>query len=126
MRRISGPRRHIIDGRYHWRRSRRPRQGRIPGAADTLGPGTVFDADLSVDPAQSCLFNVDGSNGLIDTLDRLKLEILASFGGFGRAAGSFNILHNFVVDSQGNIYTAEVIEGKRTQKFRIEGPKNCG
>ena len=94
--------------------------------ADTLGPGTVFDADLSVDPAQSCLFNVDGSNGLIDTLDRLKLEILASFGGFGRAAGSFNILHNFVVDSQGNIYTAEVIEGKRTQKFRIEGPKNCG
>lgn len=93
---------------------------------ETLGPGTVFDADLSVDEAQSCLFNADGSNGHMDTLRRADLELLASFGSFGRGAGQFNLLHNFAVDSQGNIYTAEVIEGKRVQKFRIaEGAKGC-
>lgn len=93
---------------------------------NTLGPGTVFDADLSVDKGQSCLFNADGTDGFVDTLHRTRLELLASFGGFGRSAGQFNILHNLAVDPKGNIYTAEVVEGKRVQKFRLkQGPNSC-
>lgn len=93
---------------------------------ESLSVGTVFDADLSVDDAQSCLINADGNNGFVDVLRRADLELLKSFGGFGRGPGQFNILHNLVVDSAGNVYTAEVIEGKRVQKFAIgEGPKDC-
>jgi len=93
----------------------------------TLSVGTVFDADFSIDDAQSCLFNADGANGHVDTLRRDGLELIKSFGSFGRGPGQFNLLHNLVVDSQGNIYTAQVIEGKRVQKFAIaDGPNSCG
>jgi hypothetical protein len=89
--------------------------------AESLGVGTVFDADLSVDQGQSCVFNADGNNGHVDTLRRNDLELVSSFGSFGRGPGQFNILHNLVVDSEGSVYTAEVIEGKRMQKFRRTG-----
>jgi hypothetical protein len=39
------------------------------------------------------------------------------FGRIGRYAGEFIFLHNVAVDSKGNIYTAEVGNGRRVQKF---------
>jgi NHL repeat-containing protein len=39
------------------------------------------------------------------------------FGRIGRYAGQFVFLHNVATDSQGNIYTAEVGNGHRVQKF---------
>ena len=44
----------------------------------------------------------------------------ASFGGVGHNAGEFENLHNLGIDSEGNIFTAEV-QGKRVQKFRNVG-----
>jgi hypothetical protein len=35
--------------------------------------------------------------------------------------GTFGILHDLAADSQGNIYTAEVNEGRRAQKFVFKG-----
>ena len=58
--------------------------------ADTLGPGCVWDLDTSTDTRQSCLYNADGTNQHVDTLDRLSLEILATFGRHGRYAGEFH------------------------------------
>jgi hypothetical protein len=43
--------------------------------------------------------------------------IVGSFGRGGRNAGQFYLVPALAVDSQGAIYTAEVSEGKRVQKF---------
>ena len=53
--------------------------------ADTLGPGSVWDLDTSTDRPQSCLYNADGTNQHVDTLDRRTLEILATFGRSGNS-----------------------------------------
>lgn len=91
----------------------------------TLGPGSVWDLDTSADRGQSCLHNADGSNQQVDTLHRASLELLAAFGQGGRSAGQFHWVHNLAVDSEGNIYTAEVDTGKRAQKFERAGSKRC-
>jgi hypothetical protein len=93
---------------------------------DTLSNGSVWDLDTSADRDQSCLHNPDGTNQVVDTLDRRTLEILASFGSGGRNAGQFHWVHNLATDSEGNIYTGEVDTGKRAQKFdRVSDQTGC-
>lgn len=92
---------------------------------DTLGPGSTWDLDVSIDRAQSCIFNADGSNNYVWTLSRASGDILATFGHNGRSAGQFHWVHNLAVDSRGNIYTAEVDTGKRAQKFELRGRRDC-
>jgi NHL repeat len=92
---------------------------------DTLSNGTVWDLDTSSDRRQSCLHNVDGTNQHADILHRRSLEILATWGRSGRNAGEFHWVHNVAVDSEGNLYTAEVDTGKRAQKFVRYGPEGC-
>ena len=84
---------------------------------DTLGNGSIWDLDLSQDEAQELLFNADGENNQVQIIDRSEGEMLDTFGRNGRYAGQFHWLHNLALDSQGNIYTAEVDTGKRAQKF---------
>ena len=93
---------------------------------DTLSNGSVWDLDTSADRRQSCLHNADGTNQMVDTLNRRLLEIVSSFGHNGRSAGQFHWVHNVATDSDGNIYTAEVDTGKRAQKFdRVSKVKGC-
>lgn len=84
---------------------------------DTLGPGSTWDIDVSPDKHQRFLFNADGSNNYIWTLLRSNGRIMGTFGRNGRNAGQFHWVHNLAVDSEGNMYTAEVDTGKRVQKF---------
>jgi DNA-binding beta-propeller fold protein YncE len=86
-------------------------------ARDTLGNGSTWDVDVSPDRQQSKLYNPDGENNKVWILDRLAGTIVSTFGRHGRYAGQFHWVHNLAVDSRGNIYTAEVDTGKRTQKF---------
>jgi DNA-binding beta-propeller fold protein YncE len=86
-------------------------------ARDTLGNGSTWDVDVSPEQRQSRLYNPDGENNKVWILDRLAGTIISSFGRNGRYAGQFHWIHNLAVDSKGNIYTAEVDTGKRTQKF---------
>lgn len=88
---------------------------------DTLGNGSTWDVDLSPDRRQTFLYNPDGENNYVWILDRLSGDILSTFGRNGRYAGQFHWVHNLAVDSKGNIYTAEVDTGKRTQKFVPRG-----
>ena len=92
---------------------------------DTLGAGSVWDLDTSTDHRQSCLYNVDGTNMKADTLHRRSLTLLTSFGRHGRYAGQFHWVHNVAIDSEGNMYTAEVDTGKRAQKFDHSGVNYC-
>lgn len=91
-------------------------------AKDTLANGSVWDLRLSIDPAQTFLFNADGANNEVRTLLRDNGEIIAAFGRNGRQAGEFHWVHNLAIDSKGNLYTTEVDSGKRAQKFRALPP----
>ena len=87
-------------------------------ARQTLGPGSVWDIELSPDADQTYMYIADGMNMKVWILDRLNLEIVGSLGHGGRNAGQCGWIHNVAMDSKGNLYTAEVSPGKRVQKFR--------
>ena len=86
-------------------------------AKETLGAGSVWDIDFSHDPGQTFIYVADGTNQRVWILNRENLNVVGHFGRMGRNAGQFIWLHNLIVDSKGDIYTAEVFTGKRVQKF---------
>jgi hypothetical protein len=94
-------------------------------ATETLGPGSTWDLEVSSDKRQSCIHNADGSNNQVWTLLRETGGILDAFGRNGRMAGQFHWVHNLAADSKGDLYTAEVDTGKRVQRFKQHGPKDC-
>jgi hypothetical protein len=79
--------------------------------------GTSFSTAFSPDARQQYLYLADAGNGKVRIYDRHSLQEVGSFGRIGHYAGQFVFLHNVAVDSQGNIYTAEVGTGRRAQKF---------
>ena len=79
--------------------------------------GTAFSVAFSPDASQRLLYLADAGNGKVHIFDRQSLRELGSFGRIGHYAGQFVFLHNVAVDSQGNVYTAEVGGGRRVQKF---------
>ena len=84
----------------------------------TLGSGSSFDLVFSNDAQQKYFYLADGTNDQVLTVERESGKVVASFGRPGRFAGEFLVLHNIGIDSNGNLYTAEVATGKRVQKFR--------
>jgi len=84
----------------------------------TLGNGAVWDLTLSRDPQQTWLFNADGENNEVRILRRSDGAVVGSFGRSGRWAGQFHWVHNIAIDSKGDIFTSEVDNGNRVQKFR--------
>jgi DNA-binding beta-propeller fold protein YncE len=82
--------------------------------------GTAFSVAFSPDPRQQHMYVADAGNGRIHIYDRQSLKEVGAFGRVGHYAGQFVFLHNVAVDSQGNVYTAEVGGGRRVQKFRAK------
>jgi DNA-binding beta-propeller fold protein YncE len=90
-------------------------------AADTRGNGAVWDVDFSPDRAQTYLYTADGENNHVWTLLRESGRILTRWSRHGRYAGQLHWVHNLAVDSKGNVYTTEVDNAKRVQKFVYRG-----
>jgi hypothetical protein len=90
-------------------------------AQDTRGTGSVWDVALSSDPQQRFLFVADGHDQKVFILRRDTLETVGSFGDGGRYPGTFYSVGSVAVDSRGNVYTGETLEGKRVQKFVAKG-----
>jgi hypothetical protein len=82
---------------------------------------TVASTAFSHDPEQRFLYVASRSPARIWVLDRKTLQPLDSFGRMGIAPGEFYVLHHMNVDSKGNLYTTEVQDGKRLQKFEFKG-----
>jgi peptidylamidoglycolate lyase len=78
-------------------------------------PGFPFALDIHVTKDNHYLWVSDGYNDKILKYD-LNGHLLYSWGTFGAAAGELWGPHGFSVDSEGNLYTAEVFAG-RPQKF---------
>ena len=84
----------------------------------TLGNGAVWDLALWPDKAQSFLINADGENNLVRIIRRGDGAVVGSFGRSGRQAGQFHWVHNIAIDRGGNVYTTEVDNAKRVQRFK--------
>ncbi len=82
---------------------------------------TVASTAFSHDPEQRFLYVASRSPARVWVLDRKTLEPLDSFGRPGVAPGEFYVLHHMNVDAKGNLYTTEVQDGKRIQKFGFKG-----
>jgi len=83
----------------------------------TKGSGSVWDIAMSRDPQQQFLYVADGHDQKVFILRRDTLEAAGSFGDGGRYPGTFYAVGSVAVDSKGNVYTGENLEGKRVQKF---------
>jgi DNA-binding beta-propeller fold protein YncE len=93
----------------------------IQVAVSTLGNGSVWDLDFSHDLGQTYLYAADGENNHVWLLLREDGRLLSKFARSGRYAGQLHWVHNMAVDSRGNIYTTEVDNAKRVQKFVYQG-----
>ena len=78
---------------------------------------SVWDIDFSHDDNQSFLYNADGGNHYLWTVRREDLENIEQIGRRGRNAGQFESPHSLAIDSQGNLYIGETLDGRRMQKF---------
>jgi DNA-binding beta-propeller fold protein YncE len=89
-------------------------------SAQTKGTGSVWDIALSRDLPQEFLYVADGHDQKVFILRRDTLEVVGTFGDGGRYPGTFYGVGSVAVDSKGNVYTGENLEGKRVQKFLIK------
>lgn len=87
----------------------------------TTASGSTWDIAFSPDADQQLIYVSDGANMKVHVLDRQSLEVLYSFGEGGRQPGLFFGTHSIDTDSAGNIFTTETYEGKRVQKFVLQG-----
>jgi len=91
-------------------------------AGEGCGNGqTVASTAFSPDPEQQYLYVASRSPARIWVYDRKTLQPLDSFGRPGVAPGEFYVLHHMTTDSKGNLYTSEVQDGRRVQKFVFKG-----
>jgi sugar lactone lactonase YvrE len=91
-------------------------------AGDGCGNGeTAASVAFSADAAQRFLYVASRSPARVWILDRKTLQSLDSFGRPAIAAGEFDVLHHMTTDSKGNLYTSEVEDGRRIQKFVFKG-----
>ncbi|HTE79211.1 MAG TPA: hypothetical protein VK634_00805, partial [Reyranella sp.] len=70
------------------------------------------------DANQTYLLNIDGENNVMRVLNRADGKVVSSVGRSGRYAGQFHWVHTVAVDSKGNVYTGEVDNANRVQKFK--------
>ena len=98
----------------------------VPGTGQTLGiggapalgtAGSAWDLRFTNDAMQMYMIEVDGGNEVLHTMSRVLGTIVSDVGQPGHQAGQFTFLHSNAIDSKGNVYTGETINGRRIQKF---------
>ena len=87
-----------------------------------LAPGTGVGGStggiaFSPDEEQRLLYISDLTNNRIWFLNRADGRLVGEMGRMGENGGQFFGLHMIAVDSQGNVYTGEVFQGERVQRF---------
>jgi len=90
-------------------------------AGDGAAIGTAWDAAFSADKHQTFIYNADGEQELNWTIRRGEDQATSPFGRGGHQAGESTYLHTIAVDSNGDLYAAETIGGRRIQQFKATG-----
>ena len=79
--------------------------------------GIPWDIGFSTDAEQSLIILADGGSHRVHTLDSDTLEAVDSFGRRGRMAGQLESPHSLAIDSHGNLFVGDTLDGRRVQKF---------
>ena len=98
------------------------KQGKYLNKEFVLAPstgvgGSTGGVAFSNDREQRFLIISDLTNNKIWFLDRQSGKVVNQFGSMGENGGQWFGLHMIAVDSQGNIYTGEVFNGERVQRY---------
>jgi len=72
---------------------------------------------FSPDAKQQFLYVVDSGPMRVVIFDRQTMTQIGVVGSKGKDAGQFDIVHHMAADSKGNLYTAEIVNNRRAQKF---------
>ncbi len=59
----------------------------------------------------------------VDVADRESGKVLGSFGRPGHQVSESSCAHTMAVDSKGNLYVGESVDGRRVQKFKLASNK---
>ena len=90
----------------------------IPVATYTTG-GSAGGVMFSPDKAQRFLYVCDINNNHVWFIDRQTGKTIGQLGSMGENGGQFFGLHMIATDSRGNLYTGEVFNGERVQRFLL-------
>jgi NHL repeat len=86
---------------------------------DAMLVGSCSSVEFSNDSQQKFMYVINEIDEQIDIVDRASGNVLGSFGRPGHQVGEFMHAHTMAVDSKGNIYVGESVDGRRVQKFKI-------
>jgi DNA-binding beta-propeller fold protein YncE len=88
--------------------------------APYTGNGTAGSLAFSRDAGQRYMYVGDFSDKLVRVFDRVSGKELSQFGRPGsHQLGGIASPHGIAVDSQGNVYVAESLDGRRIQRFKL-------
>ena len=90
-------------------------------AKGTILAGSANTVAFSRDPRQQYLYVLDGGDHRVWILLRDSLQVVGQFGHHGHWGGQLDVPHNMAVDSKGNLYIGETLEGRRVQRFLYKG-----
>jgi hypothetical protein len=99
----------------------------VPGTGVTLGlggapglgtAGSAWDLVFTADGTDRFFVEADGGNEIVHIMRRNQGDIVGGFGSPGLSPGQFTFLHSVILDSKGDLYTGETINGRRVQKFK--------
>jgi hypothetical protein len=88
---------------------------------ETLGNGSVWSMNFYPPKEQTYLLVADGENNEVRIVRRDNDTVVGHFGQSGRNAGEFHWVHVMAVDSRGDVFTGEVDNAKRIQRFHPSG-----
>jgi len=92
------------------------KQVRVTNEGSTVVPVPAGFA-FSPDAKQQFLYVVDSGPMRVVIFDRQTMTQIGVVGMKGKGPGEFDIVHHMAADSKGNLYTAEIVNNRRAQKF---------
>jgi sugar lactone lactonase YvrE len=99
-----------------------PAEG-VSARRDAQLVGSSSSVEFSLDPGQKYMYVINEIDEEIDIVDRASGKVLSSFGRPGHQLGEFMHAHTMAVDSKGNLYLGESVDGRRVQKFKLVASK---
>jgi sugar lactone lactonase YvrE len=85
---------------------------------DAMLVGSASSVEFSLDQGQKYMYVINEIDEQIDIVERASGRVVGSFGRPGHQVGEFMHAHTMAVDSKGNIYVGESVDGRRVQKFK--------
>lgn len=98
------------------------KQVRVTSEGSTVVPVPAGFA-FSPDKKQQFLYVVDSGLMRVVIYDRATMTQIGAFGMRSAKPGDFDIVHHMAADSKGNLYTAEIVTNRRTQRFVLQKAK---